>query len=79
VRGSSRQRLHRRLFRAEADSIIGSLSRTVGLFIAAVIVNGTKDRMDMSCYAIPIGLQFIWVASACRFTSSRFEVLFRFA
>ncbi|BGP10957.1 Plasma membrane low glucose sensor [Rhodotorula toruloides] len=35
---------------------------TVGLFIAAVIVNGTKNRMDISCYAIPIGLQFIWVA-----------------
>lgn len=33
---------------------------TVGLLIAAVIVNATKDRMNASSYQIPIGVQFIW-------------------
>ncbi|GFZ51919.1 Probable glucose transporter rco-3 [Saitozyma sp. JCM 24511] len=35
---------------------------TVGLLIAAVVVNATKDRMDASAYQIPIGIQFIWGA-----------------
>ncbi|ORY49729.1 general substrate transporter [Leucosporidium creatinivorum] len=35
---------------------------TIGLLIAAVIVNGTKDMAGASCYRIPIGLQFIWAA-----------------
>ncbi|KAH9815798.1 general substrate transporter [Melampsora americana] len=33
---------------------------TIGLLIAAVVVNATKDRPDPSCYRIPIALQFIW-------------------
>lgn len=33
---------------------------TIGLFIAAVVVRGTKDRHNASCYRIPIALQFIW-------------------
>lgn len=36
---------------------------TIGLLIAAVIVNATKDFSGASCYRIPIGLQFIWAAS----------------
>lgn len=36
---------------------------TIGLLIAAVIVNGTKDMDNAGCYRIPIGLQFIWAAS----------------
>ncbi|GAA5962209.1 hypothetical protein JCM21900_002310 [Sporobolomyces salmonicolor] len=35
---------------------------TIGLLIAAVIVNATKDRDDIGSFAIPIGLQFIWAA-----------------
>ncbi|GAA5881110.1 hypothetical protein JCM5296_000847 [Sporobolomyces johnsonii] len=35
---------------------------TIGLLIAAVIVNATQYRNDISCFAIPIGLQFIWAA-----------------
>ncbi|KAM0748130.1 MFS monosaccharide transporter [Meredithblackwellia eburnea MCA 4105] len=33
---------------------------TIGLLIASVVVNATKDRVNASCYQIPIGLQFIW-------------------
>ena len=33
---------------------------TVGLLIAAVIVDATKNRMDASSFMIPIGVQFIW-------------------
>ena len=35
---------------------------TVGLLIAAVVVDATKNRMDASSYQIPIGIQFIWGA-----------------
>ncbi|GAA6062675.1 hypothetical protein JCM10212_002498 [Sporobolomyces blumeae] len=35
---------------------------TIGLLIAAVIVNATKNRPNKSCYQIPIGLQFCWFA-----------------
>ena len=35
---------------------------TIGLLIAAVVANGTKDRNDALCYQIPIFLQFIWAA-----------------
>ena len=35
---------------------------TVGLLIAAVIVDATKNRMDASSFMIPIGVQFIWGA-----------------
>lgn len=33
---------------------------TVGLLIAAVVVNATKGRPDASAYQIPIAVQFIW-------------------
>ncbi|KAG0152433.1 hypothetical protein CROQUDRAFT_649835 [Cronartium quercuum f. sp. fusiforme G11] len=33
---------------------------TIGLLIAAVVVNATKDMPNHSCYRIPIALQFIW-------------------
>ncbi|KAK4701536.1 hypothetical protein P7C70_g4694, partial [Phenoliferia sp. Uapishka_3] len=35
---------------------------TIGLLIAGVVVNATKDFNSASCYRIPIGLQFIWAA-----------------
>ena len=33
---------------------------TIGLLLAAVINNATKDRTDHSSYRIPIAIQFIW-------------------
>ncbi|KAM0748324.1 MFS monosaccharide transporter [Meredithblackwellia eburnea MCA 4105] len=33
---------------------------TIGLLIASVVVNATKDRQGPSSFQIPIGLQFIW-------------------
>jgi hypothetical protein len=33
---------------------------TIGLLIAAIVVNGTKDKASRASYQIPIGLQFIW-------------------
>ncbi|GAA5959624.1 hypothetical protein JCM8115_001270 [Rhodotorula mucilaginosa] len=35
---------------------------TIGLLIAAVVVNATKDYDNASCYQIPIGIQFVWAA-----------------
>ncbi|GAA5828528.1 hypothetical protein JCM11251_000836 [Rhodosporidiobolus azoricus] len=35
---------------------------TLGLLIAAIIVNATKERRDLSAWAIPIGVQFVWFA-----------------
>lgn len=35
---------------------------TIGLLIAAVVVNATKDINTTACYRIPIGIQFIWAA-----------------
>ncbi|GAA5845837.1 hypothetical protein JCM9279_002392 [Rhodotorula babjevae] len=35
---------------------------TIGLLIAAIVVERTKDRNDASCYRIPVGIQFIWAA-----------------
>jgi len=35
---------------------------TIGLLIAAIVVNGTKDKASKASYQIPIGLQFIWGA-----------------
>ncbi|KAF9269149.1 MFS monosaccharide transporter [Marasmius fiardii PR-910] len=35
---------------------------TIGLLLAAVVNNGTKDRDDHSSYRIPTALQFIWAA-----------------
>ncbi|GAA6059048.1 hypothetical protein JCM10212_001273 [Sporobolomyces blumeae] len=33
---------------------------TIGLLIAAIVVDQTKDRNDLGSYAIPIGVQFAW-------------------
>ncbi|GAA5873086.1 hypothetical protein JCM16303_006934 [Sporobolomyces ruberrimus] len=35
---------------------------TIGLLIAAVVVNATKDFNGASSYQIPIGIQFLWAA-----------------
>ncbi|GAA6030760.1 hypothetical protein JCM8097_008861 [Rhodosporidiobolus ruineniae] len=33
---------------------------TIGLLIASIVVNSTKDHESLYSYGIPIGLQFIW-------------------
>jgi len=33
---------------------------TIGLMLAAIVVNSTQDRTDDSAYRIPIGIQFVW-------------------
>ncbi|GAA5836437.1 hypothetical protein JCM3766R1_001595 [Sporobolomyces carnicolor] len=35
---------------------------TIGLLIAAIVVNGTKNMNSRAAFEIPIGLQFIWGA-----------------
>lgn len=35
---------------------------TIGLLIAAIATNGTKDIDSPACYRIPIGLQIVWAA-----------------
>lgn len=39
-----------------------SLAITIGLLLASVINNGTKDRADHSAWRIPIAVQFIWAS-----------------
>lgn len=43
-------------------SIVGAyqLAITIGLLIAAVVDNATKNRMDSGSYRIPIAVQFAW-------------------
>jgi MFS transporter, SP family, sugar:H+ symporter len=43
-------------------TIVGSyqLAITIGLFIAAIVNNGTKDRNDSGSYRIPVAIQFAW-------------------
>ena len=43
-------------------TIVGcyQLAITVGLFIAAIVNNATKDRDDTGSYRIPIAVQFAW-------------------
>lgn len=43
-------------------TIVGSyqLAITIGLFLAAIVNNGTKDRNDSGSYRIPVALQFAW-------------------
>jgi len=42
---------------------------TIGLLLAAIVNNATKDRPDHSSYRIPIAIQFIWAAIlACGMT-----------
>ena len=33
---------------------------TIGLLVAAIVNNGTKNRDNASSYQIPIALQFVW-------------------
>jgi MFS transporter, SP family, sugar:H+ symporter len=43
-------------------TIVGSyqLAITVGLFLASIVNNGTKDINTTACYRIPVALQFAW-------------------
>ncbi|PPJ54639.1 hypothetical protein CBER1_07671 [Cercospora berteroae] len=43
-------------------SIVGAyqLAITIGLLLAAVVDNATKDRIDTGSYRIPIAVQFAW-------------------
>jgi SP family sugar:H+ symporter-like MFS transporter len=43
-------------------SIVGAyqLAITIGLLLAAIVNNSTKDRMDSGAYRIPIAVQFLW-------------------
>jgi len=43
-------------------TIVGAyqLAITVGLFLAAIVNNSTKDRPDSGSYRIPIAVQFAW-------------------
>ncbi|KAF1953137.1 high affinity glucose transporter RGT2 [Byssothecium circinans] len=43
-------------------TIVGAyqLAITIGLFLAAIVNNSTKDRQDTGSYRIPIAVQFLW-------------------
>ncbi|OJJ68917.1 hypothetical protein ASPBRDRAFT_57477 [Aspergillus brasiliensis CBS 101740] len=43
-------------------TIVGAyqLAITIGLLLASVVNNATKDRMDTGCYRIPVAVQFAW-------------------
>ncbi|KAE9981130.1 hypothetical protein Vi05172_g3618 [Venturia inaequalis] len=43
-------------------TIVGAyqLAITIGLFLAAIVNNATKDRNDTGSYRIPISIQFLW-------------------
>ena len=43
-------------------SIVGcyQLAITIGLLLAAIVDNGTKDRQDTGSYRIPVAVQFAW-------------------
>lgn len=43
-------------------TVVGAyqLAITIGLFLAAIVNNFTKDRNDTGSYRIPIGIQFAW-------------------
>lgn len=43
-------------------TVVGSyqLAITIGLFLAAIVNNGTQNRADTGSYRIPIALQFAW-------------------
>ncbi|PLW35160.1 hypothetical protein PCASD_11245 [Puccinia coronata f. sp. avenae] len=38
---------------------------TIGLLVASIAVNGTKDFDNATSYRIPIGIQFVWAAILC--------------
>lgn len=33
---------------------------TIGLLLAAIVLNSTKNRDDTGCYRIPVAVQFAW-------------------
>lgn len=43
-------------------TIVGAyqLAITIGLFLAAIVNNATKDRPDTGSYRIPVAIQFAW-------------------
>jgi SP family sugar:H+ symporter-like MFS transporter len=43
-------------------TIVGAyqLAITIGLFLAAIVNNGTQHRNDSGSYRIPIAIQFLW-------------------
>ncbi|PYH43887.1 sugar porter family MFS transporter [Aspergillus saccharolyticus JOP 1030-1] len=43
-------------------TVVGAyqLAITIGLLLASIVNNSTKDRMDTGCYRIPIAIQFAW-------------------
>ena len=43
-------------------TIVGAyqLAITIGLFLAAIVNNSTKDRNDSGSYRIPVAVQFAW-------------------
>lgn len=43
-------------------TIVGAyqLAITLGLLLAAIVNNSTKDRNDTGCYRIPVAVQFAW-------------------
>lgn len=43
-------------------TIVGTyqLAITIGLFLAAIVNNSTKNRMDTGSYRIPVAIQFAW-------------------
>ena len=43
-------------------TIVGAyqLAITIGLFLAAIVNNSTKDRDDSGSYRIPVAVQFLW-------------------
>ena len=43
-------------------TVVGAyqLAITIGLFLAAIVNNATKDRNDSGSYRIPVAVQFLW-------------------
>lgn len=43
-------------------TIVGAyqLAITIGLLLAAIVNNSTKNRNDTGSYRIPIAIQFLW-------------------
>ena len=43
-------------------TVVGAyqLAITIGLLLAAIVNNSTKDRNDTGSYRIPIAIQFLW-------------------
>jgi MFS family permease len=43
---------------------------TIGLFLAAIVLNATKNRNDTGSYRIPVAVQFAWVSTLSSFPDS---------